>query len=211
MNLKKKKNLKNPDNLFTVINRGFFLIIITFSILFTGCGIFETRQTEDPVTIRSTFVPPTTPELVIDNLSFSVLEKNSDNYSKCLSDDNYIYSPDSKSLLTYGEIFAGWTKISEKRYFDALISRTDVSATSVLFLDNEILTLINPDSAIFSAEYIIVFQHNLTNIPKSAKGNMTVYLSPDQNDLFNISRWEDYRQNDTDFTWSELKANFSNE
>jgi hypothetical protein len=183
------------------------LLIINCS-LFTGCGIFDTRDPEDPETIRSTYVPPTSPELVIDNLSFSIQEKNSVNYNKCISDQQYVYVPDSKSQLNYSEIFQGWNKSSEKRYIDNLISRTNATATSVLFIDNENLTLITPDSAVYSAQYIVVFQHNQANVPKSAKGNITVYLSSDENNLFYIKRWEDFRQNDNDFTWSELKANF---
>ena len=173
-----------------------------------GCGLFDTRDPETPNTIRSTYIPPTTPEIVIDNLSYSLLEKNSGNYSKCISQSQYSYVPDSKSQLTYGQIFINWISQSEKHYLDNLISRTNAASTSVLFLDNKNLTLINSDSATFSAQYIVVFQHRL-NFPKSAKGNLTLYLSTDENNLFEIKRWEDFRQHDTDYTWSELKANFS--
>jgi hypothetical protein len=137
------------------------------------------------------------------------LEKNSENYSKNLSTEQYVYVPDSKSQLNYSEIFKNWNALSEKRYIENLISHTSPSSSSVLFLDNRNYTLITSDSALFSAQYIVVFQHDVSNIPKSAKGNVTLYISTDQNQLFYISRWEDFRQNDTDFTWSELKANFS--
>jgi hypothetical protein len=173
-----------------------------------GCGIFDTRTPEVPNNTRSTYVPPTSPEIVIDNLSFSVQEKNSENYLKNISGGQYIYVPDSKSQLNYNEIFINWSRQSEKHYIDNLISQTNATSTSVLFLDNKNFTLINSDSATFNADYIVVFQHRL-NFPKSAKGSMKLYLSTDENNLFNITRWEDYRQNDSDYTWSELKANFS--
>lgn len=173
-----------------------------------GCGIFDTRSPEPPNNIRSTYLPPTTPEIVIENLSFAIQEKNSENYLKCIAQSDYTYIPDSKSQLTYGQIFLNWNRQSEKNYLDILVSNTNNASTSVLFLDNKNFTLINSDSATFNAEYIVVFQHRL-NFPKSAVGNMTLYLSADENNLFNISRWEDFRQNDTDYTWSELKANFS--
>ena len=173
-----------------------------------GCGIFDTRSPEPPNNIRSTYLPPTTPEIVLENLSFAILEKNSENYLKCFAISNYKYIPDSKSQLTWGELFINWNRQSEKNYLDILISNTNNSSTSALFLDNKNFTLINSDSATFNAEYIVVFQHRL-NFPKSAVGNITLYLSADENNLFNISRWEDFRQNDTDYTWSELKANFS--
>ncbi len=175
-----------------------------------GCGIFDTRDPEEPSNIRSTFVPPTTPEIVIDNLSFSILEKNSENYIKCISASNFQYVPDSKSQLLYGQIFQNWDPLAEKRYMDNLISQTNTNASSVLFLDNETITQITADSASYQADYIIVYQHNRVNLPKSATGNLLLTLNSDENYLYSITRWQDFRQNDTDFTWSELKANFSN-
>lgn len=185
------------------------ILSILFLLSFQGCGIFDTRSPENPATIRSTYVPPTTAEIVVDNLSYAILEKNSENYNKCLSTEQYTYVPDSKSQLNYHEIFQNWNTQSEKRYIENLISHTNISSSSVLFLDNRSYTLISSDSVSFTAQYIVVFQHEVSNVPKSAKGNVTLYLSTDQNQLFYISRWEDFRQNDTDFTWSELKANFS--
>ena len=194
--------LKKNKILFTV-----FLITV---LSIKGCGIFDTRDPEEPANIRSTFVPPTTPEIVIDNLSFSILEKNSQNYIKCISASNFLYVPDSKSQLVYGQIFENWDPLDEKRYMDNLISQTNTHASSVLFLDNEIYTQITSDSVSFQADYIIVYQHNRINLPKSAIGNLLLTLNTDENDLYSITRWQDFRQNDTDFTWSELKANFSN-
>ena len=193
-------------------NQNKYLIIFLFILLITakGCGIFDTRAPEAPVNIRSTFVPPTSPALVITNLQYAISEKNSVNYSKCLNQANYLYVPDSKSQQIYGQIFQGWNTAKEKTYFDNLISQTNESATSTLFLDNERTTYITPDSVSYKADYIIVFQHNRNNIPKSATGSLRFILNSDVNNLFSITSWEDYRQNDTTFTWSELKANFSN-
>lgn len=184
------------------------LIILT--ILFAGCGLFNTRTPEEPETGRSTFLPPTTPGTVVTNLSYSVLEKNSNNYSKCLSGTSYSYVPDSKSQLIYGSIFENWTGISEKFYLDNLISQTNPHATSYLFLNDTVTTLISSDSAITTGDYIVVFQHNKTNIPKSSTGNLRLTITSDENNFFSIVKWEDFRMNDSDFTWSELKANFSN-
>lgn len=175
-----------------------------------GCGLFDTRNPQEPVTVRSTYEPPTTPLTVISNLTYSIEEKNSTNYINCLSPDLYLYVPDSKSLSLYGQIFQNWTINSEKFYFENLISQTNANASSNLFLSNSSLNQVTPDSATYSAEYIIVFQHNKTNVPKSAEGNVRLTLKADLSNFFYIEKWEDYRQNDTDFTWSELKANFSN-
>ncbi len=173
-----------------------------------GCGIFDTRDPEPPENIRSTYIEPTSAEIVIQNLEFSILEKNSENYSKCISSQNFQYVPDARSLLLYEQIFQSWNPQAEKHYLDNLIISSSQNSSSVLFLDNERLTQITSDSATYQADYVFVFQHNKVNIPKSARGNLYITLASD-NDLFFIRKWEDYRQNDTNFTWSEFKANFS--
>ena len=184
-----------------------FLVLVIF---LKGCGIFETRTPEQPVSVRSTFVPPTTPDLLITNLKYSLLEKNTENYIKCISPVRFSYVPDSKSQLIYGTIFQYWNITSERNYLTNLISQTNSDATSTLFLDNPHITTITPDSVIYKADYIVVFQHNKSSVPKSSIGNMTLTLKADESSLFYINKWEDFRNHDTDFTWSELKANFSN-
>jgi len=186
------------------------LLLLLAVIVFKGCGIFETRTPEIPSQVRSTFVPPTTPDLLLTNLKYSLLEKNSDNYIKCITPARYSYVPDSKSQLIYGTIFQNWNQTSERNYFSNLVSQTNIDATSTLFLDNPSTTTITPDSVIYKADYIVVFQHNKSSVPKSAIGNLTLTLKADESSLFYINKWEDFRKHDTDFTWSELKANFSN-
>jgi hypothetical protein len=187
-----------------------YLIIPSLLLILHGCGIFETRSPEKPGNTRSTYEPPTSPEAVITNLIYSIEERNSDNYIKNISTTGYTYVPDSKSQSLYGQIFLNWNINSEKFYFDNLVAQTNNEATSYLFLSDTSVTLISSDSAIITADYIVVFQHNRTNIPKSAVGNLRFSMKADQNNFFYINKWEDYRKNDTDFTWSELKANFSN-
>jgi hypothetical protein len=196
-----------------VSNRKFrySVLFVILVIFYQGCGIFDTRDPEDPETIRSTYFPPTSADIVIDNLSYSIQEKNSNNYNKCLSMESYQYIPDSRSQLQYEQIFINWTVQAEKNYLDNLISRQEGgNSSAVLFVDNERLTQYSSDSAGYQADYIFVFQHNQANIPKSSRGRMSLILATDNDALFYIRRWEDFRQNDTDFTWSEFKANFSN-
>lgn len=185
----------------------YFILLVLF---YQGCGIFDTRDPEEPVTIRSTYFPPVSADIVIENLGYAILEKNSENYNKCFSVTNYSYVPDSRSQQQYEQIFSGWNITSEKQYLDNLINQQEGgNSSSVLFLDNERLTQLSTDSARYQADYIFVFQHNRINIPKSSKGRLNMIIASDENAFFYIRKWEDFRMNDTDFTWSEFKANFS--
>lgn len=185
----------------------YFILLVLF---YQGCGIFDTRDPEEPVTIRSTYFPPVSADIVIDNLGYAIQEKNSENYNKCFSVTNYSYVPDSRSQQQYEQIFSGWNITSEKQYLDNLINQQEGgNSSSVLFLDNERLTQLSTDSARYQADYIFVFQHNRINIPKSSRGRLNMIIASDENAFFYIRKWEDFRMNDTDFTWSEFKANFS--
>ena len=143
------------------------------------------------------------------NLEYSISDKNSNNYIKNLYSVFYQYVPDSKSQALYGTLFSNWNINSEKLYLDNLIANTDQNASSDLFLSNTV-TQISADSSITTSDYILVFQHNKTNIPKTAEGNLKLTMKTDENSYYYISKWEDFRNHDTDFTWSQMKASFSN-
>ena len=51
----------------------YILALFLLIMLFKGCGIFETRDPQDPQNIRSTYIPPTSADIVIDNLAITDL------------------------------------------------------------------------------------------------------------------------------------------
>jgi hypothetical protein len=187
-----------------------FIIAVYIIPYIQGCGIFDTRTPENPNTVRSNYEPPTSPDIVLVNLEFSIQDKNSNNYNKNLSTGNYEYVPDAKARQIYGIIFADWNQTSERHYYENLVSQTNPGSTSKLFLSNKITNIVTPDSAITTVDYILVFQHKKTSIPTTATGNMRITMKTDESAFFYINKWEDFRKNDSDFTWSELKASFSN-
>lgn len=188
-------------------------ILFFIFALYTGCGLFETRPVEPPSAPRSTFIQPTSPDIVVSNLSFAIAEKNLDNYLRCLADPDfskrvYRYYPDAVSLSNY-PVFLNWTLASERSYYNNLISFTNENATSSLFLSN---TTVNTgiDSAIIDSDYILVFNHNKQNVSKLFKGKLRFILGIDSRSLWSIHSWFDFINENNDTTWSVLKANFVN-
>ncbi|MFZ4590543.1 MAG: hypothetical protein ACOYN6_06070 [Ignavibacteria bacterium] len=186
------------------------LIALYFGIALYSCSL---RDAELPVTSRSTFYPPTTPELVTVNLMFSIIEKDKDNYMKCFVDTSYsprryTYQPDVASGNQY-PIFRLWNLSNEKTYYTSLLSLTDPSATSNLFFSNSTLQPFG-DTAFFDAEYLLRVDHQKTNVAKTLKGNIRLILSADSRNLWSIHRWIDIQATAADTTWSVLRANFSN-
>ncbi|MFZ1320515.1 MAG: hypothetical protein WAT71_03080 [Ignavibacteria bacterium] len=194
--------LKRPDK-----------ILIIFFLLYSGCGLFETRTVEPPTEVRSTFTQPTSPDIVLANLNFAITEKNLDNYMRCLVDSNFStkrfkFIPDAVSQTAY-PVFLNWNLSSERIYFSNLISSTEENSSTNLFLSN-INFNTGIDSAVIDSDYILVFNHNRQNIAKVTKGRLRFVMSPDVRSLWSIHSWSDFINDNNDTTWSVLKANMFN-
>ncbi|HMS64140.1 MAG TPA: hypothetical protein PKD83_02670 [Ignavibacteria bacterium] len=187
--------------------------ILCYSFLiFTGCGLFSTRTVEPPSEPRSTYIQPTSPDIVLTNLNFSITEKNLDNYMRCLADPAFSvrvfrYFPDAVSLSLY-PVFLTWNLTNERNYYSNLISFTNQTSTSNLFLSN-ITVNTGIDSAIVDSDYILVFDHNNQNVPKQFKGKLRFIMGIDSRSLWSIHSWYDFINENNDTTWSVLKAIFN--
>ena len=187
------------------------MLALYFALSFYSCAL---RNAELPVTSRNTFVPPTSPDLVMVNLQFSVIEKDINNYIACFVDTNYslrkyTYTPDVVSGIQYPTLFRFWNLSSEKTYFTSLLSLTDPTSASNLFFSNSELNSFG-DTAFFDADYLLHVDHQKNSVAKTLKGKIRLILSSDSRNLWSIHRWIDIQSISSDTTWSVLKANFSN-
>ncbi len=187
------------------------IALILIQIFFvTGCGL---RDVEDPVTSRTTFVPPTSPDLVIINLQYSVIERDVNNYLQCFVDTSYsprryFYTADVSSQIQY-PIFRLWNMQNEKTYYTSLISLTNPESNSNLFFTNPTLNTFG-DTAVYDADYLLRFDHQKTTVAKTLTGKIRLILGADTRNLWSVHRWIDIKASSADTTWSVLKANFSN-
>jgi len=186
------------------------LFLIAIAAFLNSCAL---RDDETPTISRNTFVPPTSPDLVMVNLQFSVIEKDVNNYMSCFVDSNYStrsysYVPDVISQIQY-PIFQNWKLSNEKTYFTSLLSLMNESATSNVFFSNPVLNTLS-DTAVYDADYLLRADHQKTNVAKTLKGKIRLILSADSRNLWSIHKWIDFQSMNSDTTWSVLKANFSN-
>ncbi|MBL8007976.1 MAG: hypothetical protein JNJ56_10615 [Ignavibacteria bacterium] len=188
-------------------------MLTAFLVFIAGCGIFDSRDVEPPSEPRSTYIQPTSPDIVLTNLNFSIVEKNLDNYLRCFTDPDFSsrvfkFYPDALSQSNY-PVFLTWNITNERNYYSNLISFTNNSTSSNLFLSN---TVINTgiDSAIVDSDYILVFDHNKQNVAKVVKGKLRFIMSTDSRSLWSVHTWYDFINDNNDTTWSVLKANFVN-
>jgi hypothetical protein len=192
--------------------RIFLFFIIIVSIISFCCDLFKTRTPEEPSVSRSSNQPPTSSEIVLENLKYSISEKNTLNYIQCFAGGSsssltftFIPAPDvQKQFLS---IFTNWDINSEKSYFENLRTQSSKYAAAELVLNGS-FTFAETDSMIYNADYTLTFKHDLSNVPQTATGNLQFVIRRDQNNNWSITRWIDNKVNNQ-FCWSEMKARFS--
>ncbi len=194
----------------------YFLILL----LLTGCeSIFGTREPEEPNddVARSLWQQPTSPGIVLENLSISFLERNEENYVRCLTDSSsseraFIYLPDQETTINFPGLFSAWGLEQERLYIKLLFSDASLptGALSDLTFSSFEEPSIPSDTAMFEEIYDLQLEHELENVPKRVRGIARLRMARDFSGNWSIYRWEDqtYSTDDTlDLpTWSELRA-----
>jgi hypothetical protein len=178
-----------------------------------SCNLFKTRTPDEPSEQSSNYIPPTTPELVFQNIVNAFHDMNSVNYISSFADtvnSNFVFTfePTPQARLRYSS-FDEWTKFSEEQYFKALQSKLQTGASPTL----EFLTLtqqgIASDSIQYEATYRLTVPHTQSNIPTQVHGSAQFFLVSDKSRNWFIRRWDDFAQNQNDSTWSDLKGSFA--
>jgi len=125
------------------------------------------------------------------------------------SDFVFTFEPTPQARLHYSSSFIEWTKLSEQQYFTALLSKLQTGASPTL----EFLTLTpqgtTSDSIQYEATYRLTVPLTQSNIPTQIQGNAQFFLVSDRSRNWVIRRWDDFAQNQNDFTWSDLKGSFA--
>jgi len=189
------------------------LLFVSLIFLVGSCGLFDTRSVEPPSDPRSNYSPPTSPDIVLTNLQFAIAEKNLNNYISCFSDSVltgkvFHFVADLSTNAQY-PILSNWNFQQEKIYYTNLISQTDIQSSSNLFLSNP-QAITTPDSVIYDADYVLVYFHNDPSVAKNFNGKLRFTMFQDSRNLWSITRWQDFKNDSGDTTWSELKAAFVN-
>ncbi len=198
-----------------IVSPGPVVVLFCWVLPWAGCNLFEPRDPEAPSQASDSFIPPTDPDAVIENLQNAIAQKNSVNYVRCFADPlrtalpfQFFPSPDAGSR--YASVFAYWTVEQEKTYFQNLVARASgkVNAYSNLLLTHRVVT-VTGDSAVHSYDYTLTFEHTDPSFSTVAIGNLQFVLGLDNNNAWVIYRWSDFKTT-SDVTWSHFKGKFSN-
>jgi hypothetical protein len=188
------------------------VFLLSAGLVFAACGLFDTRDAEAPKNVSSSFVPPTSPELVLANLQNSISERNENDYIRCLVDTVstarvFEFVPTAAAAARYASVFRSWSLASEKAWFTAITALTPPAAASSLLLSGG-FTLRAADSAVYQGDYQLTFAHGIGGAPETTRGNLQFVMAADRASFWSIVRWID-SPSGNDASWSEFKGRFA--
>lgn len=190
------------------------LLYIFISISFFSCDLFQTRTPEEPDISGTGYIPPTSYDIVIENLKNSIKEKNLNNYLLCLSDSStsgltdFIYIADPQSMAQFQVLFSEWYRRNEEKYFTSMVaSILDETNPNVNFTDVEYQNF--NDSIIFTANYYLNIEFTNDLSDRNYSGNTRIVLKNSSSGFWYITSWYDFQSdNKSLYSWSYLKSKY---
>ncbi|MFA6025976.1 MAG: hypothetical protein WC727_05995 [Ignavibacteriaceae bacterium] len=186
------------------------LFILMF--FFNGCDLFNARTPERPEQPRSNYEVAVSPEILLQNFTNSLSEKNVQNYLNCFSDSSFSgkefqFIPSAGSSSLYPVLLEGWSKKNEEQYFNNLISHIAKDLPITFTKNNENSSFSGDNSIVYTASYFLVVPHN-DEISKNFEGELQFNLIRDSRQVWTIYLWRDIKSTQN-ASWSELKGFYS--
>lgn len=183
------------------------------ALALAGCGLFATRDPENPVNAGSGYEPATTPSIVLRNLENALNYENAGDYRKSFSDTSrgmsaFTFQASAQGQAAAPSAFADWGIDEEEEYVRNVFGELrDGAAASVVFTPSEVTGLPIGDSVSFSAEYVVRFPHSRVGAEEEASGSMELTFKQSRQNEWYITRWRDISRGDRP-SWSLIKARF---
>ncbi|NQV16849.1 hypothetical protein HQ531_15400 [bacterium] len=185
-------------------------------LLLTACELFTPRGSEPPIDASDPYAwkPPTSPEIVLENLSNAFPSYKLNYLLDVLANDpeaetQFSFEPDPGVASSQADVFASWGYAEEESFITQLFQLLNEDGLQRLEWQEEQLSPVDEDSYKIIADYQLTLSYleNRANLPTQIKGQATLTLVPNADNLFEILVWQDHDlQSDTLLCWSYLKA-----
>lgn len=182
-----------------------FLFVVV-SVAWTGCSVFSPREPEEPLEDTGSFIQPDTPEQVIENIQTSILELNTLNYRRSLSEE-LTFHP-TATAQARESVFLSWSRSQEEQYFSAMVAAASMNEGHSLQLNDRTLTLLSESGFVLDATYVLTVNHRRTEVPTQVQGRLQWVLSQGSDGLWALQEWTD-QELGSQPSWSDLKAEFT--
>lgn len=175
-------------------------------VLFSAC--FQIRDVAPPGTSSSGWISPTSYDILLDNLSRAITQKNTQNYLRCFNRDQLDYTPAATLLNDRESIWQNWSIDEEQTYFNNLLANVPGNSGGILNLERLEQRDVNADSLIYIGNYVLQVSHNVADVPKVFQGQVQWEMKLNEFNEWEIQKWVDL-ETVADSSWSLLKLTFS--
>lgn len=188
--------------------------IAVISSLVIGCDLFTLRKPEEPEGGGSNnWRYPSTPSVVLDNLTNAVTRRSPSDYMRCFtSNDNtqypFLFQPDPQTEVDHPGFFDRWDWAREEKFAQTLFSSSSIPLDSIVsfrfFLDRQGEW---GDTATVTGHYVSHIGHIRPEVPRQIEGWVEWKMVQQEGLGWAIYLWVDRRSGDKP-CWSDLKALF---
>jgi hypothetical protein len=190
-------------------------LVLIFSLLVTTCDLFMPRDPEPPggdVT-PYTFKPPTSPEIVLENIAIALPAFQPDHLLNVLvapntTDENFVFIPDPATAEASGGLFNSWGYPEEQSFLNSLIQRLAENGLQDILWDEIQVTSIEDQTEV-QANYSIqlTYTEQRGALPEQLAGETFLTLIRGDDQLYRVLVWQDEDiTSDSLPCWSDLKA-----
>lgn len=186
---------------------------MTVLLLLGACELFTPRESEPPIDVIDPYawVPPTSPEIVLQNLSNAFPAHKPNYHLDVLGNSEetgaiFSFLPDQGVASSQPGVFDNWGYVEEENFITKLFDVLDEEGLQRLEWEVEQLSPIDDRYEIITDYSLtLAYEQSGLTLPAQLKGQATLTLIQNVDLLYEISGWQDLKS-DSLPCWSDLKT-----
>ncbi|MCX6831497.1 MAG: hypothetical protein NT028_05085 [candidate division Zixibacteria bacterium] len=188
------------------MRRVVFIILIALFVTSCAKNPFSTRDSEPPTAAAGTFITPTTPQIVLENLRLCYFELVIGNFVQSL-DSNFVFKYD---FLQGAQADSGWgfkqeLNLTEKMFNDFSATKSERSLRVTFIAQPEQPDIILDSTATLVRSYTVIVADSSGQMLSSYQGVVRFEMIESAFNFWAIRSWSDLHLNLDTPSWAELK------
>lgn len=187
------------------------LLLILAMLLIASCAKnpFSARDSEEPSEAAGTFVPPTSPEIVLENLRLAYEEMVIGNYIECLdSSFTFVFDFIEGSLIDTSWDQTVEINLTENLFADFRAREANRKISVDFFLQAEQQDVLLDSAAMMIRSYLVTVQDSSGAVVETYEGVAQFDLVEAAFNFWSLARWEDLHQATDTPSWADLKNSY---
>jgi hypothetical protein len=188
------------------VKRCAFTILIALLVVSCAKNPFSTRDSEPPTAQAGTFITPTTPQIVLENLRFCYSELVIGNFAQSL-DSDFVFKYD---FLQGAQADSGWgfkqeLNLTEKMFNDFSATKSERSLRVTFIAQSEQPDIILDSTATLVRSYTVIVADSSGQVSSSYQGVARFEMIESAFNFWAIRSWSDLHLNLIAPSWADLK------